>query len=139
MKAAASLVAVLAIGAVGAFAAEHDATSFTILVSTSTSGVELRCTSGCAWTTVQHACRPDAPCWLKVDERGLDGQPRTESQPGTKPFRLLVTVGGSGFSMQCKAGCGWKSVTYRCTDPTQTCHATVDKSGVRGAQPATTQ
>lgn len=102
-----------------------------MLVSASATGLELRCTSGCAWTTLQHACHENAPCWAKVDERGFEGQPAAGTQAGNKPFRVLITVGGAGFSMKCRAGCAWTSLSYRC-GPTGTCTATVDKDGVHG-------
>jgi hypothetical protein len=128
---------VLTVGAIAMFAVtqaagvEPEATPFSMLVSTSAAGLELRCTSGCGWTTLQHACHENAPCWVKVDERGFEGQPAAGSQPGDKPFRILITVGGAGFSMQCKSGCAWKSLSYRC-GPTGSCTATVDKDGVHG-------
>jgi len=124
--------AIAMLGCLSAWAAEPAPTPFSMLVSTSAAGIELRCSSGCAWTNLQHACHENAPCWVKVHERGFEGQPATNAQaPQATPFRVLITVGGAGFSMQCKVGCAWKSLSYRC-GPEGSCSATVDKDGVHG-------
>jgi len=107
-------------------------TSFSVVVTASHAGLGLRCLKGCDWTTLDHACRPDAPCWAQVDQSGLVGE-GTPVPPTTQPghFRFLITVGGAGFSAQCKAGCAWKSLSYRC-GASGSCTATVDEDGVRG-------
>jgi hypothetical protein len=71
-----------------------------------------------------------------VNERGFEGQPGSGAEGGHKPFRILITIGGPGFSMQCKAGCAWTSLTHRCGQQ-DTCTTTVDKDGVRGADAPT--
>jgi hypothetical protein len=113
-------------------AAAPEQTPFAIQVTASDAGIELRCLRGCAWTTLEHGCRKNAPCWAKVDEHGLEGEVNPAADATELvPFRLLITVGGAGFSTQCKGGCAWKSLTYRC-GPSGSCTATVDKFGVRG-------
>ena len=108
------------------------APSFSIVVTTSPTGLEMSCSKGCAWATLSYACNENAPCWAKVNERGVEGRPAAGPQAtATKPFRLLMTVGESGFSMQCRAGCAWESLSYRCGTAGK-CSATVDTHGVRG-------
>ena len=70
----------------------------------------------------------------QVNERGVEGRPAAGPQAtATKPFRILITVGESGFSMQCKAGCAWESLSYRCGTAGK-CSAIVDTNGVRGPE-----
>ena len=118
-------------------AADRVAPSFSIVVTTSPTGLEMRCSSGYAWTTLSYACSGNVPCWAKVDERGVEGRPAAGPEAtAVRPFRLLVTIGETGFSMQCRAGCAWDSLSYRCGTAGK-CSATVDTEGVRGPEPPT--
>lgn len=121
-----------------AAASERAQGPFSLLVTTSAAGVEMRCSGGCAWTMLSYACSKDAPCWAKVDERGIEGRPADAVQGAPlKRFRLVVTVGEAGFSLLCKAGCGWNWLSYRCSTP-GSCTAVVDAAGVRRPEPAAT-
>jgi hypothetical protein len=113
------------------------ARSFSIVVTTSPTGLEMSCSNGCAWTKLSYACNENTPCWAKVNERGVEGRPAAGPQAtATKPFRLLITVGASGFSIQCREGCAWESLSYRCGAAGK-CSATVDTDGVRGPESPT--
>jgi hypothetical protein len=129
---AAAAALVLSTPVVGA--GDGVAPSFSIVVTTSPTGLQMSCSNGCAWATLSYACNENTPCWANVNERGVEGRPAAGPQAAaTKPFRILITVGESGFSMQCKAGCAWESLTYRC-DTAGECSATVDTYGVRGPE-----
>lgn len=106
--------------------------SFSIVVTTSPTGLQMSCSHGCAWSTLSYSCSENAPCWAKVNERGVEGRPAAGPQAAAaRPFRLLITVGESGFSMQCRAGCVWESLSFGCSTAGQ-CSAAVDTHGVRG-------
>ena len=118
-------------------AADAAAPSFSIIVATAPTGLDMRCPRGCAWTSLSYACGENTPCWATVDERGIEGRTTAGPQAASKRrFRILITVGDAGFSMQCKAGCAWESLSYRCSN-TGKCSATVDTTGVRGLEAPT--
>ena len=124
--------AALVVSATVVAAGHGVAPSFSIVVTTSPTGLQMSCSNGCAWATLSYACNENTPCWAKVNERGVEGRPAAGPQgAATKPFRLLITVGESGFSMQCRAGCAWESLSYRC-GTAGTCSASIDTHGVRG-------
>ena len=127
--------AALVLSATVVGAGDGVAPSFSIVVTTSPTGLQMRCSNGCAWATLSYACNENTPCWAKVNERGVERRPAAERQgTATKPFRLLITVGESGFSMQCRAGCVWESLSFGCGTAGK-CSATVDTHGVRGPEP----
>ena len=70
----------IAVGAAGSAAPEPQ--RFTILLTTSSAGVEARCEAGCAWKTLSYSCGDNATsCTVRVDQFGVAGARRETPAP----------------------------------------------------------
>jgi hypothetical protein len=50
---------------------EDKPVSFSIVVTQTDKGLEMKCQKGCAWKTLTYACGGKVPCSAIVDERGV--------------------------------------------------------------------
>ena len=59
---------------------EDKPVSFSIVVTQTTKGLEMKCQKGCAWKTLTYSCDGKVPCSAIVDERGVQGTASKEAK-----------------------------------------------------------
>src|SRR5512143_2787806 len=108
---------------------------FSMVVVHDTTGLHVTCVAGGAWESLSQACRKDTSCQLKANAGAVLAQAAGgRAASAGAPFEVRITAVEGELSAECKTGCAWTTVAYRCRDGAPSCGARLTFDGVEGLE-----